>query len=488
MNIIMLIFLIITTCILVSLSIIGIRYKSVTGAGSFSLLMMAMAVHSGAYGVELMCRNTGQMFMMIRIEYLGIAFFPFLIMLLTREYTGENKIANKYVLKIIFTINCLTLFFVQTNPVFKLFYSRLSMDTSLGFPVFAFEKGIWYYMDAGILDLVILYSLLTLMFKIFTSQGDYRKRVVLIFIGMFVPMVTQIYYILGLGPENIDVTPFSYLVMGIFLTWGLYHYEILFFSRITHEMIFNTIEEAVIVIDKNGVILNFNEATKNCFTELKNLKSGKSIEDYKYLNNLLHNDFKSLNIEDHYYSVKVIPIDMNSGNIIVFTDITDITLSRKQLEKLAITDELTELYNRRFFTDYWSNEIRSKDVIMLLDIDKFKKVNDTFGHLTGDRVLKEFSQHFQSSFPDGILCRYGGEEFVCLFESGDIEKIYVRAEKFRESFANRQTEAPCTVSIGLTYTQGTYSDTMNFVDKLLYEAKHRGRNCTAVYKRNNHLL
>ena len=118
---------------------------------------------------------------------------------------------------------------------------------------------------------------------------------------------------------------------------------------------------------------------------------------------------------------------------------------------------------------------------MLMDIDQFKNVNDQYGHPTGDVVLQEIAQCLKEHFADGMICRYGGEEFVVIIEGETTKTAKERAETFREAFQNRKTEFPSTVSIGLcAYEQGNYSNTLNLVDKLLYQAKNAGRNCVVV--------
>ena len=114
---------------------------------------------------------------------------------------------------------------------------------------------------------------------------------------------------------------------------------------------------------------------------------------------------------------------------------------------------------------------------MLVDIDHFKGVNDQYGHPAGDEVLCELAQCLNEHFSDGVICRYGGEEFAVIIENESLDNAKNRSEKFRVAFQSRQTDFPCTVSIGLCrYRKEDYSKTMNLVDKLLYQAKNAGRN------------
>ncbi len=115
---------------------------------------------------------------------------------------------------------------------------------------------------------------------------------------------------------------------------------------------------------------------------------------------------------------------------------------------------------------------------MLMDIDNFKKVNDQHGHHAGDLVLGEVSKCLKEHFGDGMICRYGGEEFAIVLENEGLARAKERGQAFGKAFERRKTDYPCTITIGICrYKKGNYSDTMNSVDLLLYQGKNAGRNC-----------
>lgn len=157
------------------------------------------------------------------------------------------------------------------------------------------------------------------------------------------------------------------------------------------------------------------------------------------------------------------------------------------LEVKATTDPLTTLYNREYFNHCLKNEMeRSKRYgsdlsLIIFDIDKFKMVNDTFGHLTGDIVLKEISFLCLGIIRESdILGRWGGEEFIILAPENDKTAIVPFAEKLRKLIEKYHfsIEARITCSFGVTqYIEGETKD--NFIrraDQAMYEAKHQGRN------------
>ena len=170
-----------------------------------------------------------------------------------------------------------------------------------------------------------------------------------------------------------------------------------------------------------------------------------------------------------------------------------------ELERLANTDYLTNLYNRRRFfqaaQDEFAGAIRSRNPISitLMDLDYFKKINDTHGHLVGDHVLihiaKLIRRHCRVS---DVAARYGGEEFIILHPSIDRQKAYQVAEKIRKAVevtpcSLEGDEISLTLSAGVVDTQAgrdfnRIDDILGLADKALYRAKDAGRNQVVVFE------
>jgi diguanylate cyclase (GGDEF)-like protein len=478
MNVLLNSLLMIATILLLILCVVGIRHKGISGVRAFSVLMLAMAIHAAGYGFELLSTTQEQMYFWIRIEYIGAAFYPFLILWFSRECVGERRFANRYLLGSVLLINIATLFLVLISPLHHWYYARVWVDSSLGMPVFASIKGPWYVVQIGTLYFAFLYALIVFFRAVLATKGSARKRMVLIFMGMLIPSVATGIYVFGLGPSYIDLGPFSYLVLSVLIASGLYRYDILFLTEVTHEMIFNTIAEAVIVIDGEGYILKINQAASQLFGVLGELSVGEIVNKYPILARIVvGNANQTVTIGEAHYQIQLMVIGKKNGIIIVFTDVTELTNAKKQLEVLATTDQLTKLYNRRYFEDYFTH-LEKDGVVILLDIDHFKRVNDQYGHPSGDAVLIELADCLRNHFGDDVICRYGGEEFAVLVEGGNLDAVSIAGEGLRVAFENRRTKFTCTISIGICrYHRDNFSQTMSQVDKLLYQAKNNGRNC-----------
>lgn len=160
-----------------------------------------------------------------------------------------------------------------------------------------------------------------------------------------------------------------------------------------------------------------------------------------------------------------------------------------QSREMANKDFLTGLFNRRYFFErseiIFSKASRKKEPlgVVMLDIDHFKRVNDTYGHDAGDKVLKNLSNLLLINLRDyDIVARFGGEEFCILFEECGLETVQMRLEMIRSVVEATHTPVGdenihCTVSMGLCYGLGESFDGMlKLADEALYEAKESGRN------------
>lgn len=165
-------------------------------------------------------------------------------------------------------------------------------------------------------------------------------------------------------------------------------------------------------------------------------------------------------------------------------------LIRKQLEKSYVTDELTETYNRHKLSeivDRYSERFLfdKKGYLLILDIDFFKQVNDTYGHESGDIILKFVATELKSQiYERDYLIRWGGEEFVIILVDYSLRQASSFAEKIRYDIETTDNGVcPITVSIGLTNytTNENYHKNIDRADQALYYAKEHGRNQVVNY-------
>jgi two-component system cell cycle response regulator len=175
--------------------------------------------------------------------------------------------------------------------------------------------------------------------------------------------------------------------------------------------------------------------------------------------------------------------------------------SNKRLEMLSITDGLTKLYNHRYFQDELARAFEESHryqrplSLAIVDLDFFKKINDSYGHAIGDEVLKTVSKLFQESIrTTDLAARYGGEEFAVMMPETELDDALVFAEKIRSMIESTPIETQAgpikaTVSIGVGTIPHTRihhaKELIVAADKALYRAKKNGRNQVQAEKRRD---
>lgn len=210
-------------------------------------------------------------------------------------------------------------------------------------------------------------------------------------------------------------------------------------------------------------------------TELCYLKSGIILERYTQV----------LAERDH--------ID---GILCVFRDVTQKLKEEEQLKEIANTDFLTGLNNRRSFAFMAAHEYRravendENLALMLIDIDRFKEINDTYGHDIGDMVLQTFAAHLkQCSRRSDVLARFGGEEFCVLLPQTNADTAYRIAERVRSHFEaitvdHQGRQIHWTISVGvasLSKSVVSVETLIKHADIACYDAKQNGRNLVKTY-------
>ncbi len=201
-----------------------------------------------------------------------------------------------------------------------------------------------------------------------------------------------------------------------------------------------------------------------------------------------------------YMRQDVVITPMSNGDVsIVIYDMTPLLEARKiisdQLETVqvqATTDQLTGCYNRKMFHDLLVAETAralrhgSHFSVIIFDIDDFKSVNDTYGHLVGDEVLIQLSSIASGNIrKNDVFARWGGEEFTILLPETDVHGAAVVSEKVRKAIASHDCGEPgkktCSFGVAEFTMEKDVNSIIYYADKALYEAKETGKNQVVIY-------
>jgi two-component system, cell cycle response regulator len=266
------------------------------------------------------------------------------------------------------------------------------------------------------------------------------------------------------------------------------------------------IKEGFILVDDKNNYLSSNPAAKKMFPDILKFSRGESIlsaANWPDELRTIENDSVEFSINNgenpKYFKASISPVFLEDktfiARIFLFMDITDNVNLMKKLELAAYVDSLTGIYNRKHFVELADAEIQrairmeQNIYVVMLDIDYFKKVNDTLGHDAGDIVLKEIATIIQKTIRSyDLFGRFGGEEFVILFAVTDKDEAFNMAERIRKNIEQNviyyeDNELKLTASLGLSQlieNQPLQSAIKNS-DEALYKAKNSGRNQVKIF-------
>jgi diguanylate cyclase (GGDEF)-like protein len=233
------------------------------------------------------------------------------------------------------------------------------------------------------------------------------------------------------------------------------------------------------------LMLWWNNKTHICFKSFVEYFIQASKEDIHLDTSTMHfNEFKELGkVVNHMIDSRI-----EAQN--------EIVKANKALQILSERDSLTNLYNRRFFFTIAKTILeisvreKTQTSVIMIDIDRFKTINDTYGHFIGDEAIKFLSkQLIELTRDNDVLARIGGEEFAIIFPNTDIDGAYTISEKIRNYIKNAPLRINdycinLTVSIGVSEynkADNNIENALNRADQALYQAKNSGRNKTSLY-------
>ncbi|MGL5756751.1 MAG: diguanylate cyclase, partial [Paraclostridium sp.] len=215
------------------------------------------------------------------------------------------------------------------------------------------------------------------------------------------------------------------------------------------------------------------------------IKNDEDIRYRDYSNYIVEQAEEKYTVQHERESIKFLILIILIGTIVI---IFMYRANKKRVSKMkyiAMHDKLTGVYNRGYFDNKYEHLIKNKYEfsILMIDIDDFKIINDTFGHQFGDVVLKEITSRIKSLINDSCtICRYGGEEFVIINEYKFKEESVLTAELIRSAVEHISwsEDINVSVSIGVAYNNESSMDTLEKADVNLYKAKRSGKNKIVV--------
>ena len=507
---------ILTFVILAAVCLLSWKKKQLPlGQGVF-LLALCAGIYAFSYAGELASSQLSAIKFWLHLENIGISFLPIAWVVLAQHHTQVTFRYDKLLLAILLMLCSITLILSQTTEIHHLYYQSVTLNPDAPFPVAWIVPGLWYHIHTILNNAALLLG--NIFYILYWRKSSYptNQQPIIFLLGSLFPWVSTILYSCGYMPWGLDPSPISFMVPGILYGWAIYHLNLFEVAPLAQKVIFQALSDAILIFDTQGVLADFNNASKKLFPELTAASLGQeasvlfaSIPDIRALLSQKQKQPIELQLPapgNNRYQAKKIDIMHNqkkAGFILTFHDITFFSNQLDSLQIKASTDPLTGIANRNKLDEDIQSLIESiacqpmHSALLLIDIDHFKQINDTFGHIAGDTILKLFSAVSEKNLrQDDILGRYGGDEFIIILPHSEQKDALLIAERIRSSIANQEIPIneshiiQITISIGIAMadTQNSCTDMLSWIksaDQALYMAKESGRNQVRLYERPN---
>jgi diguanylate cyclase (GGDEF)-like protein/PAS domain S-box-containing protein len=458
-----------------------------------------------------------------QLSYIGVVSVAPFLFSFVMSYTTQKQIRPNFVAAL-FIIPVLVLVAAFTNSWHHLLWPGFNWGSS-EYNILVYEHGFIYYLNITYIYVLIFFGIIQLFRKIAETKPPFRSQLWVIVIGCMFPILSGMFYTIGIDPvPGMDISAFGFLFTNLFLVLGFSRFQLLDLVPVAHDLLIERVQAGVVVIDWQDRIVDINDHAKSLFKLGPKDVLGNNMKDLipwnLNLNSLSRSqeisEFALPDTKDTYVDLQVSSLNpkknLPPGYLLILRDISDrknaeiklqkaneelvhqiheINRLQKMLENQATHDSLTGLFNRHLMDEVLASLIAQSDrnksalSIIVLDIDHFKEINDTFGHQMGDNFLKEYGECIRAAIRKGdFACRFGGDEFLIAFPNMETDQALKRANELRLVLheiilVQEQVQVRTTSSLGVaTYPHhgDSIAQVINAADQAMYSAKEKGRN------------
>lgn len=502
--------------------------------GSFVLgsLLISMTIWSGAYAMRLFNTPAEQKIAWFNVMYIGIITLPNLFLVFILQLTQNDRWLTRRNIVLLFVQPVISLLLLWTNNFHHLYYESIKAIEVNGAILFESARGPWYFVNMTYSYAAILLALAIMFYSALRMGPLFRNQHRLILIGAVVPWASSILSELNFTAfHGFDLTPAAFGISGILFAFAILRARFMDLIPVARSALIENMSDGVLMLDAKNRVVDYNSAMKTFLGDEPASLLGRHVTEllgewFEYSHSLTSDspsqtELRIPNDPSRYLDLRVTPLydayRQVSGRLFVFRDVTErkdvekklrhanrrlqdqlieIGILQSQLREQAIRDPLTDLFNRRYLEETLDREIaraaREKYPIcvVMIDIDHFKQVNDTYGHEAGDAMLKSVAGLLAANSRRGdFACRYGGEEFLLVMPNIHMAVAYARTETLRASLNALQVPYGQFV-LSATFSMGIacYPDhgdnresLLRAVDKAMYAAKEAGRDHIRSY-------
>jgi diguanylate cyclase (GGDEF)-like protein/PAS domain S-box-containing protein len=490
--------------IAVSIALIGYLWsrRSIKAVLPIIGILISILFWSVGYLLEYTSTDLSTKLFTYNIQYLGIASIPIMFLWFTLKYTRRDNWMNTRRLLLLLIIPIITILMVWTKDFHSMMYSNVTLAGDNTFSYVKADYGPWFWIFFAYDYLLVMVSVVLLIVKLFSYPRLYLHQVISIVIIIGAPITASLLYVFRAVPvlPYVDWSAPAFAISAIGMTYAIFRQRLLDILPVARDSAIEMLNDGYIVLDEQDCILDLNRTMQTIIGMPAADLIGKPLPDIilKQLNLNTSQAAKnevSLAVQGElrYYRVHASPLkktpEKKEGCILLFYDITENKQFEQKLTAMATHDYLTGLPNRILLEDRFEVALArakrnsNKFAVMICDIDDFKNVNDTLGHITGDKLLKSITTRLNKTMRGGdTLARAGGDEFVILLSEISTEEETVTVARRIETAFNK----PFTIDANEIYTSfsigiAIYPDNgkkiwalLNKADSAMYRVKNKG--------------
>lgn len=483
--------------------------KDVPGGSALRFLFVTLFIWSSFNAISTLVTSERAILLATQFAYLGISLAPVAWFVFAMSYSQRVLKLSRHALNTISALPVVTMLLALSNSYHNLIWTSSTVVTAGDFTGLVTEHGFWFYVHAVYAYALILVATAVLAFTLTQHKQHYQSLLA----AVFAPVIVVTANLFSLSPWNhypwLDLTMVGFVVAVLILDIGIMRRGLLNSAPVARERVVEQLKDPVLVLNFVGEIIDANQSALSAWDQQFNLLTNR-IDNLipKVPTSILTNPTSNseASIEGRAYEISsthLDPTDPDTQIAIVFRDVTErreaiaaLESTKSELQRMAHTDALTGMYNRRFFMDRLQQEFdrmqRHGSVLSVLvfDLDHFKNVNDSFGHDVGDAVLIAIGKVVNKvKRTTDIACRFGGEEFALLLPETDQTGAINLAQRMRRGIQNHAYlpgmghNLRVTASIGvatLTQRDKAPASLLKTADRALYRAKDGGRNMVCI--------
>jgi PAS domain S-box-containing protein len=400
------------TCCSLFMTYLCWKRRELPIAVSYGLGMLTGALYSFGYAFEIVSSTMEEIRFWLRVEYIGIPFGTVLWFIMVLQFTGRQAFLRTWRVALLLVVPLVTFVAHYTNDWHHWFYRSITIDNTEGFPLASLVTGPLYKVHVGYAYIFFIIGMVLLFRMYREAASPVRKQIVFVVIGSCGPYGVTIIYLSGIFHTNIDFSPFGFVFSGVFYMWGIYQFNLLKLAPLALQKVFESMRDAVIVLDLDYRVTSFNQSARRVLAGLNYKRvTGMPIADLLFLYPELLDRITQMPLKESrlmitdpatskFYNVHIsIVSDSNQiavGIMLLLSDVTEDVLTHEKM--LANAKQLSELNS---FKDKLFNVIAHdiRDPLAVL-ISLMELMEEEMQSCDGEHeeVVNEMGEQIQNTF------------------------------------------------------------------------------------------